>query len=494
MPITDSNLEGMFTFETGATPSPDDPPFHILFLGDWSGDGAKPELAKRRPFMIDRDNFGALMERLDVSLELDIGVEKLRLSFRDIDDFHPDSLFRNLPVFADLRDVRRRLRSADSFDEAAGEVRSWFAVPEPVSQVDEEPKPASAFSLDDILSVRPTRRSDESDLSRLISQVVEPFLVKIDENEQSKLVSAVDAAISDLMRSVLHHPRFQALESAWRGLFFAVRRIDTDIDLKLYALDLTKDECLDNLKSVSSLAETVIYREVIRERVEMVGADAFAVICGNYSFGSNVDDVAALMRLGKLANAANAPFISMMRPEMFGLGSFESLPEPSAFKISDESTEGKLWAAIRGVPEAGFLGMCPMRFLARAPYGAKSDPLETFEFEEFSGLAKHQELVWINPSFACAVLLAESYRAYGWDMGEALRRDISGLPLYHYEVDGEKKLKPCAETEMTEVIAETLLENGLMPLISFRDSDRVRLARFESIASPSTTLGGRWNR
>ena len=66
MPITDSNLEGMFTFETGATPSPDDPPFHILFLGDWSGDGAKPELAKRRPFMIDRDNFGALMERLGV--------------------------------------------------------------------------------------------------------------------------------------------------------------------------------------------------------------------------------------------------------------------------------------------------------------------------------------------------------------------------------------------------------------------------------------------
>lgn len=495
MPITDSNLEGMFTFETGATPSAEEPPFHMLFMGNWSGDGAKPGLDSRRPVMIDRDNFDSVMERFGVALELDLGGGAISLRFNEIDDFGPDNLFRNLPIFAELRDVRKRLRSVDSFDEAASEVRSWFKSEEkeaeaPVEPVAEAPK----YSLDDILSGTQARHAEETDLSRLISKVVEPYLVKVDETEQSKLVAGVDSTISNLMRSILHHPSFRSLESAWRGLFFAVRRIETDVDLKLFVLNLSKDELSDNLKGVNSLAETVLYREVIRERLEMPGADPFSLICADYSFGANVDDAATLMRIGRIARAADASFVSHMRPEMFGLASFARLPEPSAFSIREETNEGKLWSAVRAVPEAGFLGLCPMRFLARVPYGADSDPAESFEFEEFTDAVPHEDFVWANPSFICAVLLAQSYRAYGWDMGDALMRDLDRLPIYHYVDDGEKKMKPCAESLMTEAISEKLLENGLMPLISFKDSDRVRIASYRSAASPAASLGGRWNK
>ncbi len=495
MPITDSNLEGMFTFETGATPSAEEPPFHVLFVGNWSGDGAKPGLEARRPIMIDRDNFDSVMERLGVSLELDLGGGAISLRLNEIEDFGPDNLFRNLPIFAELRDVRKRLRSVDSFDEAAAEVRSWFKTDE--NEAEPAPAPVAEtpkYSLDDILSGTEARRAEESDLSRLISKVVEPYLVKVDENEQSKLVAGVDSAISNLMRSILHHPSFRALEAAWRGLFFAVRRIETDVDLKLYVLELTKDELSDNLKDANSLAETVLFREVIRERLEMPGADPFTLICADYSFGANVEDAATLMRIGRIARAADVSFVAQMRPEMFGMDSFAKLPEPSAFVIREETNEAKLWAAVRAVPEAGFLGLCPMRFLARVPYGADSDPAETFEFEEFTGKVAHDQFVWANPSFVCAVLLAQSYRAYGWDMGDALIRDLDRLPIFHYLDDGEKKMKPCAETLMTEAISEKLLENGLMPLISFKDSDRVRIASYRSAASPAASLGGRWNK
>lgn len=495
MPITDSNLEGMFTFETGATPSAEKPPFHVLFLGNWSAAAARTDLDSRRPVMIDRDNFDSVMERLGVALELNIGGGAISLKFREIEDFGPDNLFRKLPVFAELRDVRKRLNSSDTFDEAASEVRSWFkseeketvAVPEPVAE-------APKYSLEDILSGAQARRAEETDLSRLISAVVEPYLVKFDEHEQSKLVAGVDSAISNLMRSILHHPAFRTLEAAWRGLFFAVRRIETDVDLKLFILELSKDEISDNLKNANSLAETVLYREVIRERLEMPGADPFTLICADYSFGANVDDVATLMRIGRIGRAADASFVSQMRPEMFGMASFEKLPEPSAFVLREETNEAKLWAAVRAVPESRFLGLCPMRFLARVPYGADSDPAETFAFEEFADAVPHGEFVWANPSFVCAVLLAQSYRAYGWDMGDALIRDIDRLPIYHYVDDGEKKMKPCAESLMTEAISEKLLENGLMPLISFKDSDRVRIASYRSAAMPEASLGGRWNK
>lgn len=495
MPITDSNLEGMFTFETGATPSAEEPPFHVLFLGNWSGGAAKSDLNSRRPIMIDRDNFDAVMERLGVALELNIGGSAISLEFRELDDFGPDNLFRSLPAFAELRDVRKRLKSADTFDEAASEVRSWFRSEEsePVA-VPEASGEAPKYSLEDILSGAQARRAEESDLARLISAVVEPYLVKVDENEQSKLVGAVDSAISNLMRSILHHPAFRALEAAWRGLFFAVRRIETDVDLKLFMLELSKDELSDNLKNANSLAETLLFREVIRERLEMPGADPFSLICADYSFGANVDDAATLMRIGRIAGAADASFFAQMRPEMFGMTSFEKLPEPSAFVMHEDANEAKLWTAIRAVPESRFLGLCPMRFLARVPYGADSDPAETFAFEEFTDAVPHGEFVWSNPSFICAVLLALSYRAYGWSMSESLMRDLDRMPLFHYVEDGEKKLKPCAESLMTEAISEKLLENGLMPLISFKDSDRVRIASYRSAASPPASLGGRWNK
>jgi type VI secretion system protein ImpC len=502
MPITDSNLEGMFTFESaGRTPLPDEPEFHLLFIGDWSGDGLKKDVEARRVRAIDRDDFDKAMERFGTSVNLPIGDRELRIELRGIESFHPDSLYRELPVFAELRDLRRRLRSTEDFESAAGEVRSWFARPEkaePPVGVDVgvagKPSQKSGFSLDDILSGEQSKGAEESELSRLISQVVEPYLVRIDEKEQAALVLAVDGAISSLMRAILHNARFRALEAAWRGLYFAVRRIETNKEVKLYVLDLSKDECVANLKHCNSLADTVIYREAIRERLETPGAEPFSAICVNYEFGVNVDDAAALMRLGRLARGAGAPLIGYVRPEMFGYAYFETLPEASGFGLKEGTDEARLWAAVRSVPEASCIGLAPMRFLARAPYGAQFDEVESFAFEEFEGPAPHELLVWANPSFACAVLLTKSFRAYGWEMGAALLRDLDGLPLYYFEVDGEKRLKPSAECLMTEVIAERLSENGLMTLISFKDSDRIRLARFQSVASPPTGLAGRWNK
>jgi hypothetical protein len=40
---------------------------------------------------------------------------------------------------------------------------------------------------------------------------------------------------------------------------------------------------------------------------------------------------------------------------------------------------------------------------------------------------------------------------------------------------------------------ELLVECGFMPLISFRETDRVRLARFQSVAQPNAPLAGRWS-
>ena len=103
---------------------------------------------------------------------------------------------------------------------------------------------------------------------------------------------------------------------------------------------------------------------------------------------------------------------------------------------------------------------------------------------------KHHDYAWGNPAFACAYLMAEAFTQVGWDMrpGEAL--DIEDLPAHVYKKDGETVMKPCAEVLMTVSEAEALMDRGLIPLLSMKDSDRVHVAGFRSIAG--TGLAGRW--
>ncbi|HEV8593290.1 MAG TPA: type VI secretion system contractile sheath large subunit, partial [Pyrinomonadaceae bacterium] len=154
---------------------------------------------------------------------------------------------------------------------------------------------------------------------------------------------------------------------------------------------------------------------------------------------------------------------------------------------------GKLWSALRQRPESGYLGMAIPRFLARLPYGVHTEPLEQFSFEEIVDTPLHDHYVWSNAGFAVALLLAQTFSENGWEMSRRFMQDIDRLPMHMYKQDGVTVYQPCAEVLLTEAAAEKLMEHGLMPLVSFKDSDRVRLTRIQSVSDPVTSLKGRWS-
>lgn len=503
MPIKGDELDTAVTLESAKTGIVEEPPFHMLVLGDWSGDAEKRPLAERQLVEIDRDNFDKTIARMGVRLDLQYDGNTLPLEFADLDDFHPDQIFRRVPIFAELRDLRRRLKDESSFNAAAREVRDRFGVSEENKRSSDPEQPSSeqsdakpADNLLDAILTKPTggaaapKAGVSRDISDLVSDLVRPHLVSVDENEQAQLVAAVDAATGGLMRGILHDRRFQELEAAWRGLFFLVRRTETSSELKIHLLDVSKNELSGDLKNAGSLSETLVYRHLIRESIETPGGEPFAVILGNYSFEPNVDDVASLIRIGKLVAAANSPFISHMRPDVFGVHSLAEDPDPSNWKMSDDTESGRLWKALRGQAEAEYLGMVIPRFLARLPYGAETDPLESFAFEEFADGPVHDQYIWSNSCFAVGQLLAASFAAYGWEMGRALKQDIEGLPVHVYKDGTETVYKPCSEVLLTDIAFQKLMDFGFMPLITYKNSDRVKLTRFQSIAD--TALKGMW--
>ncbi|MBX3290546.1 MAG: type VI secretion system contractile sheath large subunit [Acidobacteria bacterium] len=505
MSSQESNLEALFSLESQRTGIVEEPPFKILVLADLSGDADKRSPADRNLIEIDRDNYDAVIEKLGVALNIELdGIGFLRLQFRELDDFHPDNIFRNLPIFGELRDLRKQLKDENTFHSAAREVRERFgnvddsgSDNEPAAAPQESDETPAEGLLDAILSkpsggaAAPRSTSGATgEIADLVSRLVRPHLVNVDEDEQKQMVSAVDEATSELMRQILHNPRFQRLEATWRGLFFLIRRAETSSDLKIHVLDISKTEFLEDLAAAETLADTALYRHLVRDAIETPGEEPFAVILGDLDLDTAVADVAGLIRVGKLASAANAPFISSISPIFMGIDTISDSTDPANWKFADASEAGKLWAALTGQPEAEYLGMVMPRFLARLPYGADTDPLETFYFEEFTDGPKHDGYVWSSSCYAIGALLAQSFSEYGWEMGRALKQDIDGLPIHVYKDGTETIYKPGSEVLLTQTVCERLMDNGLMPLVTYKNTDRVKLARFQSIAD--TALKGMW--
>lgn len=492
----DPNLEMDFTLESERSGVVDEPAFQLLVLGDWSADGEKRELARRRTIEIDRDNFDDAMNGLAVGLDLE-GGGGLRLEFNSLDDFHPNDLYRRVPLFAELRDLRKRLRNSDTFNSAAREVREWTetgAETVPAERPAAEVSPVSDNLLDAILAqpeggAAAPKPAVSSDLSRLVSDLVRPHLVTVDETEQSSMIAAVDEATSALMRSILHDRRFQQLEAAWRGLFFLVRRTETASDLKIYIFDITKGELAADIKGSEPPAGSALNKLLSTG----MNGDRWAAVAGNFAFRPDIDDIAALIRLAKSAAAARTPFISHIRPEVIGIKSLAEHPDADDWDLSGTSDEGKLWSALRELPGSQYLGLTMPRFLARLPYGAATEPAETFSFEEFTDEHGHDDYLWSNGSFVVAQLLARTYRELGWQFGQQFIQDVDGLPLHMYKRGGETVYQPCAEVQLSQNAAEALMEYGIMPIVSFKNMDRIRLARFQSITDPVRILKGRWS-
>lgn len=503
MPISDIGLEAKFTLERERGGEIDEPPFRILMLGDWGGDAEKRPFAERKPIEIDRDNFDEVIARMKTSVKLDFeDGSSLPLDFASLDDFHPDEIFRRVPLYSELRDLRKRLKGTDTFNAAARDARQMFGIGagDASARAEAPAETAPADNLLDAILAQPSggaaapKRGAAGELGNLVKELVRPHLVSVNEDEQASLLSAVDTATSELMRRILHHRRFQELEASWRGLFFLVRRADTSTELKIYVLDATKDELADDLKSAGSLSDTLLYKLLVRDAIEMPGGEPWAFVGGDYAFSPEVDDVAALMRVSKICASAGAPFVAHMRPDVLGVHSMNAHPDPSEWKTGTDSDAAKLWFALRGQAESQYLGMTIPRFLARLPYGAETDPSETFAFEEFDGEPAHDQYCWANACFVSALLHAQSYSECGWKgMGRRLMQDADGLPVHVYKSNGETIYKPCAEIQMTDNGAEKLMEFGLTPLVSYRATDRIKIARHQSIADPVTALRGEWN-
>ena len=498
--------------KTHGAPEPETP-FRIAIFGDFSGRTNRgiidPTLDNRRPLLVDRDNIDEVLAKLKVEIKLPIlGKESapVTIGFSELDDFHPDSLFERLEVFEALRETRKGIKDPLTFAaltkklKRADKPSESSTPPKNVEKAIESISGQTTSGLLDQVLEETREKAPETKSSRgtsewdnFLNQIVKPHLVPDIEAKQAEMLDAVDAATSELMRRILHHPDFQAIESAWRAVYFLVSRLETDEQLKLYLLDISKAELAADLGSTDNVRSTGIYKLLAEQTVETFGGEPWAVLAGNYMFDNTRKDAELLGCIAKIAKASGAPFISSVSDKVLGCKSLAKTPDPDDWQTLQGAEESQAWQTLRKLPDAAYLGLALPRFLLRLPYGADTDPIERFDFEEMLEIPDHDNYLWGIPAFACVYLLAQAFTHHGWNLRPGIIQDIEGLPLYIYKEEGESRVKPCAEVVLTERAAEIILDKGIMPLLCFRNQDIIRLARFQSIADPLTSLAGRWS-
>lgn len=480
---------------------PAEAPFRLLVIGDFSDSegGARPTgLPAWQPAEVDIDRFDALLARLAPRLELPAGGnggEAIAFSIGEFDDFHPDRLYRRLPQFARLRDLRARLLDPSSFTAASAELQASAAdgasggapegdVPLLERLLGAAPLRSAAVETQDPVSLA---------VARMVRQAVAPHIVGTSEAEQRLYVAAVDDSIAQLMRALLHHPRFQRLEARWRALHWLLASVDTDEDLQIFILDVGRDELLADVRAAGrDLTRMALYRVLIEAASATAGGIPWSLIAADLTFGTGGDDVALVAALTTLAAQARAPMLAAAHPGVLGLQNLAEIPDPRSWPPLDEK-DGLRWQALRRFELAPWLGLILPRVLLRLPYGAKGEPIDAFAFEELTGSGDHASYLWGNPAFAAAILLARSFREDGWSMSPDGKLELDGLPAFTVFEDGEARMKPCAEAVLSDRIAEAMLARGVMPLLSHPGRPAVRLARFQSIAEPATALSGPWD-
>ena len=496
-------------------------PFHMLILGDFSGranrqanDPGALSSTDYRAFPVEFEHLDQLMTRLNVQLVLPAlkdGGTKLSVTFQTLEDFHPDRLVRQGEALPALMSLHQRLCDPSTFAEATAEMQAWGLAPSPAAPPQEsEPARATAPASStpspddpgDILarmletnpSAPPSEAAlgDERSWQRFVEEVVAPYLVPDTDPRQPERLAQVERAMGDLMRTLLHHPDFQYLEAAWRGLSWLTQRLELSTQLKLFVVDLSKEELAADLEKGNHIRSSKLARVLIDQASGTLGGQPWAVVAGNYTFEETPEDIMLLGQLAKLAQQSGSPFLAQASSQFIGCPSLADTPDPADWQKVNQSTSHETWQALRSRPEASYVGLALPRFLLRLPYGAETEPLETWAFEEMGSPPIHEEYLWGNPAFACLELIGKAFMTEGWNGRPGEFLDVEGLPLHIFTHEGESRIQPCGEVLLTERAADIILEKGLMPLLTLKDQDVIRLARFQSIADPLKPLSGRW--
>ena len=391
------------SFTHGPNALPRAPAYRLLVLGDLEPEGAGRHTG---PLRIDRVSFNGVLDAVAPVLSLDLdnvlsdSTETwwLKLQFRALADFTPEGLLRSIPELDWIDRLRQAInevaagrtppgRLGELLDDYAGIPALADAVgrcrqaltaaethpepaPEPRARRPAAPAPSDGDSLDRLFDMVDAAQDDAdaspagkptSGAGSAIGSAVAAMARQGGKRRPLTGLDGASAQVTELLerqvRLILAHPRFIALEQAWRGLRWLLQGVGGDAPVDV--------QCLPCRFAAAAEAIAKAKPTAAEGSGETAGS-GFDLILADFTVGvQDLDQILAI------ADAAE----TKMTPVLLTLDDGFLLP-PADTPLAEVRDPANLldqplyqrWNARRDAPALRWLGCCFNDMLLRAPY------------------------------------------------------------------------------------------------------------------------------
>ncbi|YCI28674.1 type VI secretion system contractile sheath large subunit [Erwinia sp. PK3-005] len=337
------------------------------------------------------------------------------------------------------------------------------------------------------------RAAVESAVKTLAQQALENSVTVSDDAYRTiqALIAEIDEKLSHQVNQIIHHEEFQKLEGAWRGLSYLVNNTETDEMLKIRFMSISKQELGRTLKRYKGVGwdQSPIFKKIYEEEYGQFGGEPFGCLVGDYYFDHSPQDVELLSEMARIGAAAHCPFIAGTAPSVMQMESWQELANPRDLTKIFQNSEYAAWRSLRESEDARYLGLVMPRFLARLPYGIRTNPVDSFDFEEETDGASHANYTWTNAAYAMAANINRSFKEFGWCTsirGVESGGAVENLPCHTFPSDdGGVDMKCPTEIAISDRREAELAKNGFMPLVHRKNSDFAAFIGAQSLQKPA---------
>ena len=356
----------------------------------------------------------------------------------------------------------------------------------------------NASILDGIIAqTRLTPQDDGYSVARRgVAAFIEELLKPQNQGEPVKkalvdrMIAEIDARLSQQMDEIVHHPDFQSLESAWRGLQVLVERTNFRENIKIEILNVSRADLLDDFEDSPEVMQSGLYKHIYTAEYGQFGGEPVGAIIANYYLSPSSPDIKLMQYVSSVACMAHAPFIASAGPQFFGLESFTGMPNLKDLKDHFGGPQFVKWQSFRESEDARYMALTVPRFLLRTPYDPLENPVKTFVYKE-TVANSHEHYLWGNTAYAFASRLADSFAKFRWCpniIGPQSGGAVEDLPLHHFESMGEIETKIPTEVLVSDRREYELAEEGFISLTMRKGSDNA--AFFSASSAQKAKLFG----
>ncbi|NNE63468.1 MAG: type VI secretion system contractile sheath large subunit [Gammaproteobacteria bacterium] len=427
-------------------------PFRVMVVSDLTRDNRSEIFEDQDAVRLNSADIGVLFQKLKPELRFRVadqlrdegGDLQFQINFQGLDDFAPEKLINAIPALSALLNFNDRLSRLTAGDELQPDKDIEFI---------EKVLESESISIDEI------KRNAES-FGWLISSIEEKICRQID--------------------TILHHPDFQQMESAWRSIDFLLQRTDFSENCELSIVNVSKQGLMDDFEDAPDIFQSGFYQLVYSEEYGQFGGRPYGLIVGDYEFNPGVPDIKLLQRIASVSAVAHAPFLASASADFFDIDSYSKFSKLRDLASIFEQPRYTKWNSFRATSDARYIGLTMPGFLLRQPHDISIGGLHYLERSKDTD----SELLWGNGGFALASRLLDSFAQFRWCLNSTGKVSglVEGLTMKSATSNSLSQRIP-TRFLLTDKRESEVVEQGFIPLSVHKGDDTAAFYSAYSVQS-----------